>query len=348
MRRLGILPQFFCSDNFVSESANSYIRANAGRWSENTITTYTYHLGQFLRWIEYNDLVLEVFDGCDMEIYTKFLCDQQADGKFLNWNTVDRRVHAIGQFLIWMAENNRITTPSESFRFSYASGRGTFRRNSHPRAPMHIPTRFVSLSAATSLVRILEADPTKHAVRNSLMARVMLEVGLRVSEVLSLDLETLPRQYSESASTIIRVIGKGRKQRLVLLPSHLLRDIHGYVEVERRKIAESFLRRHERLSPLFLGANGERISRGWVERIFRIASQKLGTRVTPHMLRHTFGTYHYNHYRDLASLAELMGHSSINTTSRYYVHASISHAYSKRYEEFLDLIDRTHEKNNST
>ena len=130
------------------------------------------------------------------------------------------------------------------------------------------------------------------------------------------------------------------KARCVLIPNSLLLKLWEYVDFTREKICDSIGEGHAIAESLFLTAQGGAVTRNWVEKQFAAASVNLGIKSTPHSLRHTFGTYHYLLNKDLASLANLMGHSNETTTRKYYVHTAMLVSYAGTYSAFQTEIDR--------
>lgn len=77
-----------------------------------------------------------------------------------------------------------------------------------------------------------------------------------------------------------------------------------------------------------------------MDQLFQRASALAGIDCKPHVLRHTYGTYHYLIHRDLAKLASLMGHASEETTRKYYVHTAALVAHAGHFDSFQNEIDR--------
>jgi integrase/recombinase XerD len=144
--------------------------------------------------------------------------------------------------------------------------------------------------------------------REKAIIGLMLMGGLRRGEVLGLNVEDLSADYAQ-----ILVRGKGHKERVVpLCPA--LRDLL-IAHLDVRGVSPS---------PLFLGRTGQRMTETSFVRLFRRVLKRVGLQgegITPHKLRHAFGTTLVREGVDVATIAELMGHSNISTTS-VYLHAS--------------------------
>lgn len=129
--------------------------------------------------------------------------------------------------------------------------------------------------------------------------------GLRISEALNLNVRDFP--LSADAMTIM---GKGNKQRLIPLLPAVVGAVKTYLRVHPYRSEES---------PLFIGARGERLNAGVVQRNVRAIRRVLNLpdTVTPHALRHSFATHLLQGGGDLRSVQELLGHSSLSATQRY-------------------------------
>ena len=129
--------------------------------------------------------------------------------------------------------------------------------------------------------------------------------GLRISEALNLNVRDFP--LSADAMTIT---GKGNKQRIIPLLPAVVKAVKTYLKVNPY-LGED--------SPLFVGARGERMNAGVVQRNVRTIRRYLNLpdTVTPHALRHSFATHLLQGGGDLRSVQELLGHSSLSATQRY-------------------------------
>jgi integrase/recombinase XerC len=158
--------------------------------------------------------------------------------------------------------------------------------------------------ATTSDAAEAEDDPAL-AARNQALFTLLYGCGLRIAEALSLEVRDAPR-----AGTGLRVLGKGRKERVVpVLPA---------VEAA---VAEWLRQRGpaEPSAPLFIGAKGDRLNPGVAQRALRDLRRLTGLpeHATPHALRHSFATHLLGGGADLRAIQELLGHSSLSTTQRY-------------------------------
>jgi integrase/recombinase XerD len=341
LRRLGVLPQFSTSEGFPIKEANQYFISQCGKWSPNTIRTYSEHLVAFLHWISNSNTDLSDCTDQTIAVFADSLCQYRNNKEGLSWNTIDRRIRVAASFLRWCSINELVKISPSSLDVVRRGVRGTFQRAAHPAKPIKTQTRFVDISMALRLITLIEEASGKHSVRNGLIARLMLEVGLRISEALSFSIEALPILNENRNFSIAKIIGKGRKERAIAIPSTLLRALHTYSDTERRRVVETLPRRRRiTATSLFLTASGLPPSRGWIEKLFIAASLPIGRNITPHMLRHTFGTYHYHLHKDLPLLRQLMGHSHLETTEMFYVHTAVLSGYSAEFSKLMDRLNK--------
>lgn len=338
---LGHLPQFSTIDGMPISSANRFFISQSRAWSANTIRTYSEHLLSFLNWLACGEAEVEECDQHTLLVYADALCQDQGRGVGLSWNTVNRRVRLAGAFLGWCTKNGFLEIESAALAVSEKNARGAFSRGGYPRRCITKPIRFVELSVAIKCIKALEENPGQHAIRNALIGRLMLECGLRISEVLSLQVCDLPTYLKEQKFGLCRIIGKGQKERPIAIPRQLLHDLYAYVQTERQCIYERLTRNQKKtVRALFLTSQGASPSRCWIENIFQKVSVLINHKITPHMMRHTFGTYHYHLHKDLVLLRQLMGHSNLHTTEQLYVHTAVLSSFSENFSELIDELNR--------
>jgi integrase/recombinase XerC len=165
------------------------------------------------------------------------------------------------------------------------------------------------------MTRLLEfRTDTQLGVRDKAIMELFYSSGLRLSELVGLNLADLDR-----GDRTVRVLGKGRKTRVVPVGKHALDAIARWLK-ERATIAATG--EHA----LFVGARGERLGPRAIQK--RIASwarhQGLGRHVHPHLFRHSFATHLLESSQDLRGVQELLGHANISTT-QVYTHLDFQH-----------------------
>ncbi len=164
-----------------------------------------------------------------------------------------------------------------------------------------------------SLVRRLLEEPAKlstpEAKRDKAMLDLLYASGMRVSELVSLNLGDVD---TEGGS--VRCFGKGYKERLIPIHPQAASSVAEYIKEVRPHLA------HNKDEPaLFLNPRGERLTRqGFWQKIKEYAkSANLDTQISPHTLRHSFATHMLSGGADLRSVQELLGHANISTTQVY-------------------------------
>jgi len=174
--------------------------------------------------------------------------------------------------------------------------------------------------------RLLEGvdTGTMLGIRNRAMLEMSYGAGLRVSELLSLDISALALEEG-----YLRIMGKGAKERIVPVGGEAIRWTTRYRETVRPSLVER-ARRSGRTdtSVLFLNARGRPLSRMGYWKILKAAALGAGVRgrVKPHTLRHSFATHLLEGGCDLRVVQELLGHSDISTTQIY---TSVDRTYLK-------------------
>jgi integrase/recombinase XerC len=185
------------------------------------------------------------------------------------------------------------------------------------RLPFHL-----DIDQVTTLVEAPQEDD-KHVLRDRAILELLYSCGLRVSELTGLAIGDL-----DLSGGMVRVLGKGGKERIVPVGSRAIEAIRGYLQ-GRGELGGS--------GPLFLNTRGQRINRRSVARIvdlhvLRIAAFK---RISPHILRHTFATHMLEGGADLRAIQELLGHASLSTTQKY-THVGI--------DRLMEVYDKAHPK----
>ena len=167
------------------------------------------------------------------------------------------------------------------------------------------------------LPKVLSAEQTGHLLHHPLAGKRLLVLrdlaifellyscGLRVSELTGLDIAAV-----DLVAAVVRVLGKGRKERLLPVGRPACSALQAYL-AERGQVAP--------LDPLFVNHRGGRLSARSVQRSLKIRLLHFGlpTDVTPHALRHSFATHLLDAGADLRVIQELLGHASLSTTQKY-------------------------------
>ena len=226
---------------------------------------------------------------------------------------------ALFDYLAWRTRdgysprsNARLLTALRAF-FAYRLRRGA--RDDDPTAllePPRLPRSLPKALAETQIEALLAAPATDSAegLRDRAMLELMYATGLRVSELVGLAATAVNLRQG-----VLRVLGKGGKERLVPLGEEAQDWLERYVGQARPTLADGRTQ-----SALFLAAGGETMSRQQFWRLVKRHAATAGIesrRISPHVLRHSFATHLLNHGADLRALQMLLGHSSLSTTQIY-------------------------------
>ena len=176
-----------------------------------------------------------------------------------------------------------------------------------PRIPRSLPRSLTE----EDVDRLLAAPPQDKplGIRDRAMLETLYATGLRVSELVNLRTTEVDLQVG-----VVRVVGKGNKERLVPLGERALDALEGYLKEARRGLlgnrASGFM---------FVTARGGPMSRQAFWQLIKRYSRKAGlsTEPSPHTLRHAFATHLLNHGADLRSVQMLLGHADLSTTQIY-------------------------------
>jgi len=204
--------------------------------------------------------------------------------------------------------------------FGYLKGRRAIEGN--PAAEVRSPRvkrRLPGLVSVDEACRLAEVgwEPTPAGLRDRAMVELMYGSGLRVSELCALDLGAV-----DLAARLVRVKGKGGKDRIVPVGAKAVEAVEAYLE--RRDAVITVENRAADPRALFINRGGSRLTVRTVQRMIRRRGVEVGAReaVHPHSLRHSCATHLLDGGADLRMIQELLGHASLSTTQRY-THVSI-------------------------
>jgi integrase/recombinase XerD len=260
--------------------------------SRNTLDAYRRDLAQFAQWLtRQRGKELPAADHGDVQAY---LAHQFR--KKIRASSAARLLSSLKRIYRWLLRQNRIKIdPTLNI--------------DTPKLPRNLPK---SLTEAD--VDSLLAAPdvkTPRGERDKAMLEVLYASGLRVSELVSLKLPQVSQDMG-----VVRVMGKGSKERLVPLGEEALARVKRYVAVARPALLAG-----KGSDDLFVTARGAAMTRqSFWHIIKRYASQaglKVSPSISPHVLRHAFATHLLNHGADLRVVQLLLGHSDISTTQIY-------------------------------
>ena len=282
-----------------------YLRIERGL-AENTVKNYSADIVALAQFISSNNIE-EQPEDCSKETLQQFIYQQS---KSVSTNSQARRISAIKSFFNFLIfEKLRTNSPADLIE--------------GPKLGRKLPVTLNLMEIEKILLGVELSLPNGH--RNRAIIETLYGSGLRVSELVNLTLSNV--FFKED---IIRVTGKGDKQRLVPLGSYSKKFIQIYKEEIRtlKKIKK------EDNDYLFLNRNGRKMTRAMIFTIVKESAIKVGIKkkISPHTFRHSFATHLLENGADLRTIQVLMGHESI-TTTEIYTHLDNKHL-KKVMEEF--------------
>jgi integrase/recombinase XerC len=250
----------------------------------------------------------------DLTQFLEFFASQRPDANLAQVTYQDLRA-----FLATALQKNRKTTVARKLSalrtfFKYLQRVGVLTQNPAKLAPSpkleKVLPNYLSVDEAFHLLGEPKGDDFG-AHRDKAILEVFYGGGLRLSELAGLSLGDL-----DLGQGVLRVWGKGSKERLAFLGEPALAALSAYLPLRRRHLSQ-----HGTIdeTALFLNSRGRRLSTRGVARIVAkwVRQAGLSPGLTPHGLRHSFATHMLEGQADLRAVQELLGHASISTTGRY-------------------------------
>ncbi len=185
-----------------------------------------------------------------------------------------------------------------------------------PRLPRRLPRTLPVRDLSSALDRVRDDDPS--SLRDRALLEIAYSSGLRVSELTGLN-----RGDVDRASRLLRVRGKGRRERIVPIGETALAALGRYWAAQASRPRPAGAGLPERAAPVFVNPRGQRLSPRTVQRVVRrrLSHIASGLGVTPHALRHSFASHLLDRGADLRAIQELLGHRSLAST-QVYTHVS--------------------------
>lgn len=253
------------------------------KYSENTITSYEEDLEFFKKYLEENKIN---FLKVDYAVIRKFY--NYMDNLGFSKSTISRKVSSLRSFYKYLARNNYICYNP----FSLTKG---------PKKDKLLP-KFLYYNELEELFNVCKLD-NLYGIRDRLILEMLYATGMRVGELESVKINDI-NFYDNS----IKILGKGNKERIV------------YFGEYAREILDLYLsKRKDRCKYLFINNHGNKLTSRGISYILNkiIDKTSLNTKISPHMIRHTFATHMLNEGCDLLTVQELLGHESLRATQVY-------------------------------
>lgn len=288
----------------MNQLLESFIRhlSDERNCSEHTVRAYGGDLENFRDFLVKEGKKIEDTDISTINAYVSTLYGKNSP------SSVERKVSAIRSF------------------FSYLVRKGLAAQNPAklvrtPRKEKLLPV-FLSVDEVFSLVDVKDSGRNPLRVRDRAILELLYSSGLRASELAGAALADL-----SMGEAVIRVRGKGNKERIVPVGSKALRALGEYLDIRGEMKPAS--------DRIFLNSRGGGITTRSLARIIKKYGLVSGIskNVSPHVLRHSFATHLLAGGADLRAIQEMLGHASLSTTQRY-THLSV--------ERIMEVYDKTH------
>jgi tyrosine recombinase XerC len=287
-----------------------YLRISR-RLSPHTLKGYSEDLLQFHNFLTESDFSCAGWDEIDHRRVRGFLAHLQQGGYARR--SIARKLSAVRSFYRYLTRQEQVT------RDPTVGVTG-------PKQEKRLPTHLLAPEIEAFLLAPDRGDP--RGVRDAAILECLYSSGMRVSELVALNISDLP-----DSGDSLRVVGKGRKERVVFLGRAAREAVGEYLQLGRPRLFAAGRRPDP--AALFLNKNGTRLTDRSVRTIVHryIEEAALATDATPHTLRHSFATHLLENGADQRSVQELLGHASLATT-QIYTHLT--------GEQIRKVYDRAH------
>ena len=269
--------------------------------SKNTVKAYRIDLEQFLHYVKEDALLRSKIEAYITELHKKY-----------KQKTVKRKIASIKAFYQYLEEEERmeVSNPFTKIRVKFKEAESL---------PRIIPRNEIE-KLLNCMYAIIDHSEKKSTIyRDLTIVEIFFATGARVYEI-----SNLKRQDIDLDNGIIRIFGKGSKERCVQIGNHdILELMKAYYQMNQEVI--------EQCGFFFVNQQGKRFSEQSIRRMIRKYSCQAGVsiHITPHMFRHSVATYLLEEGVDIMYIQKLLGHSSIKTTQIYL------HIASKKQMEIL-------------
>lgn len=287
-----------------------YIK-NQKRYSINTVKNYEIDIIEFFNYLDKKQKDYKTIDYDFIKDYLVELYNRN-----LSRNSVARKISSLRSFYKYLYNNDIVL--NNSFKYVIT-----------PKKEKRLP-RYLGVQELETLFNT-PLKTTSLGQRDSVILEVLYASGIRVSELVNIKLSDINFDKKE-----IKILGKGKKERLVEFGDYCLEAINLFINDGRKII----LNKHNKTSEyLIINERGDKITTRGVALILDklVKKASLKKHVSPHMIRHSFATHLLNEGCDLLTVKELLGHESLESTA-IYTHVS--------NERLREVILKCHPRSN--
>ena len=252
--------------------------------SPNTVSAYQRDVRLFVEWVNRHGVTAPAqVTKQHIRSYVAFLTTSK-----LARRSISRKKAALARYFGWLSRNRKVKVdPTVGVKTPSDKG------------------RLPKVLTAEQLRALLEHHPQEHPrwrhLRDDAVVEMLYGSGLRVSELCSLDVDSI-----DARRGVVRVMGKGNKERQVPVSKPAVEAVRDWLKARREVLADEIA--------LFLNHRGKRITPRDVRRLI---DDRAVSPTHPHALRHTFATHLLDNGADLRAVQELLGHADVATTQRY-------------------------------
>lgn len=264
------------------------------RYSIHTVSAYKKDLEQFSQFLLSN-YDTKSFKEANSPIIRSWIV--QLIENNISPRSINRKISTLKSFYKYLLKNNEIET-------------NPLLKVTTPKTSKRLPV-FVGENEITDLFSEIKFPNNYEGIRDNLILELFYATGIRLSELVNLQLNSIDHQNST-----LKVVGKRNKERIIPFGNNLKLKLENYL-LEREKLENSG-------TQLFLTKVGKKIYPKLVYRVVKhyLSLVTTASKKSPHILRHTFATHMLNNGADLNSIKEILGHSNLSAT-QVYTHNTI-------------------------
>ena len=274
-------------------------------YSDNTIKSYLSDIKDYQLYLSENNINYLKVTRINIRNYLKVLDDLKLTNK-----TIARKLTSLRMFYEYLVDIKLLDN-------------NIFTSISNPKIEKNLP-HFLNYNEIDDLINNLPNDSI-YDIRNKLIIELLYSTGIRLEEITNLKLKNVNK-----SDKIIRVVGKGNKEREVYYGKEASECLSKYLNESREKLLNG-----KTTGYLIINKFGNKLGSGSIYKIVKNSINHISSKrkISPHTLRHTFATHLLNNGADIKSVQALLGHESINTTE-IYTHVS--------NKEIKDIYLKTH------
>ena len=266
--------------------------------STNTLAAYSRDLERFFAFLDKNNIQVANLTDAEVQEFVVYL-----DSMKLSLSSTNRVISTVRSFYAYLERDHNIDNPMKEM--------------SSRKVPLRLP-KALTITQVTSLIEAALVNDKVVSLRDKAILEILYSSGARVSELIAINVNDVSVVATGSEEIrIVKLRGKGGKERVVPLGSYSVKAIDDYLVRVRPLLAAKGLT--GKSEALFLNQRGSRMSRQSAWQIVVDAAKHIGLTegISPHVLRHSFATHLLDGGADIRVVQELLGHSSVTTTQIY-------------------------------